>query len=556
MNPEPMKKILSNNRVQLVALLVIACLLGAFGFLTVNELSPDHAHMSLDVYLVTMAILIVAGGAFFQLHVFNRQQSRILAMQLRENTAMRAALDTHAIVTVTDASGTIIDVNERFVETYGYSRDESIGQTPHFMHDGKDGQNFFHQIRSGLARGESWSGEHSAITKTGERRWFKATIVPMTDKKGRLLKAISIRTDVTALRAAAVDSQVRGLLDNLQDEVYIYRISDLQIRYMNNSACARLGWDQADCTNRTILDTKQSMKAAEAHAHLEPLLRGEVAATYVQTTDPDRPTEIATSLFEQDNGEFVFISVVRDITERQALARAKLSSVSVVSHELRTPLTSIAGALKMLQGRFEADLSPQASGILDIAARNTDRLLFIVNDILDLEKIEAGKMSFDVQEVDLEALVSDAVVSHQTFASGRNVRLAYEAECRDATVHGDPARLMQVMSNLLSNAAKYSGEGDVVTVNISDRGAVWRVAVRDRGPGISDEGKKKLFETFAQLTAADGVKRVGTGLGLAITKRILDRHGASIDVDSRVGSGATFFFDIPKAERRDDEAAA
>ncbi|SIT06139.1 PAS/PAC sensor signal transduction histidine kinase [Roseivivax lentus] len=548
MRAERIRRALSRYRSTLGGALVVSGLLVAFAILTILEFSPATDYLSFDIYLLTSTVLIVASCAFFQLQTYNKQQSQILSMQLKENAAMRGALDTHAIVSVTNSAGEIIDVNERFAETFGYSRHECIGRTPHFLYDGKDGTRVFLEIREKISKGISWSGEHSAVMKSGERRWFQATIVPITDKSGRLIKAISIRSDVTSLRAAAADRQVRGLLDNLQDEVYIYRLTDLSITYMNNSACQRHGWTQDEALRRRILDIDPQLDEARIRERLAPLVRGDVETTFSLTNESETPTEISTRLFEQANGEMVFISLVRDVTERQALARAKLSSVSMVSHELRTPLTSIAGALKMLEGRFTSDLTSQAGELLKIAARNTDRLLFIVNDILDLEKIEAGQMRFEKEHIDLDVLIRDAVVSHQTYASGLKVGLAYSSDRSGAMIEGDPARLMQVMANLISNAAKYSYEGDVVDVSVTDHGTAWRVAVRDRGPGISEDGIKKLFDTFAQLQAADGVRREGTGLGLAITKRILDKHSASIHVESRLGEGSCFYFDMPKAQ--------
>ncbi len=548
MKSDRTKALFARYRNQIGGILVLIGFIAAFAILTIAEFSSTGNRLPLNAYLLTSAVLIVASCAFFQLQTYNRQQSQILSMQLKENAIMRAALDRHAIVSVTNAAGEIIDVNDRFVEVFGYSRNECIGRTPRFVHDDEEGQNFFVSIREKMAKGISWSGEHSALTKDGQRRWFKATIVPMMDKSGRLIKSISIRSDVTSLRAAAADRQIRSLLDNLQDEVYIYRLSDLTLTYMNNSACKRHGWSFDEIGQYKVLDTDAKLEEDRIRRRLAPLVRGDVETVYLFNSDPDHPTEISTRLFEQVNGEMVFISLVRDVTERQAVQRAKLSSVSVVSHELRTPLTSIAGALKMLEGRFDGDLSPQAREILKIAGRNTDRLLFIVNDILDLEKIEAGQMQFDKSKIDLDALVRDAVVSHETYASGLKVALTYETHVETAYVEADPSRLMQVMANLISNAAKYSYEGEAVSIAVSDAGTAWRVAVRDRGPGISKDGLKKLFDTFSQLQASDGVRREGTGLGLAITKRILDRHGATIRVSSEVGQGSCFYFDIPKAE--------
>ncbi|MHA7875170.1 PAS domain S-box protein [Roseivivax sp.] len=499
-----------------------------------------------DIYLLLTAFLFVAVGAFYKLQQTSLRRDQMLMMQRKENAAMRVALDTHAIVSVTDAVGTIIDVNERFVELTGYTRSEAIGRTPRFLHECAEGENTFHVIRKSLDQGLSWHGEHCSVTKNGERRWFEVTVVPMMDRRGKLMKAISVRTDVTEQRAAEGDRQMRAILDNLQDEVFIYNLDDTSLRYMNRAACDRFGWALDEVAGKSMRDIREDFEIDRFRAHVAPLLEGKVDATYAQGKLAGSPVEVSTSILETADGERVFISILRDIRERHALARAKLSSVSVVSHELRTPLTAISGAIKMLRGRFEQDMSREAAGVVEIAERNCDRLLFIVNDILDVEKIEAGKMAFDKKHIDLNGLVNEAVTTLQTYASGLNVRIALESDCDNAMVEADQARLMQVMSNLVSNAAKYSSSGDVVTVSLADNGNCWRVAVRDSGPGISRENQKKLFDTFAQISAADGKKRLGTGLGLAITRRILDNHQARIAVQSEIGKGSTFYFDIPK----------
>ena len=525
--------------------LVLGGIFGAFAALSLAEFGYDGG-LPLDLYLLMTATLIVSAGAFFQLHLYNRQQEQKLELERKENAVMRMALDTHAIVSVTDSQGRIIDVNSRFTELTGYERNEIIGRTPRFLHESEEGTQTFHMIRAALDQGRTWHGEHCSITKTGEKRWFEVTVVPMMSQRRELVKAISVRTDVTEQRAAEADRQMSAILDNMQDEVFIYRARDLRMHYMNEAACARFGWKTADVKSKTMTDIRGDFDEARFRRHLAPLFSGSVTTTYLQGQHSGDPVEVATSLFEAVDGEKLLISVLRDIREREALARAKLSSVSVVSHELRTPLTAISGAIKMLKGRFSDEYSKQVGGIVDIAERNCERLLFIVNDILDLEKIEAGKMSFDKKPLAIDALASEAISSLQPYASELGVRLSLETQVEDAMVEADASRMMQVMSNLLSNAAKYSSEGDVVNVAVTATEGGWRVAVKDHGPGIGPEDQAKLFNTFAQINAADGKKRLGTGLGLAITRRILDNHGARIGVDSVVGKGSTFYFEIPK----------
>ena len=234
----------------------------------------------------------------------------------------------------------------------------------------------------------------------------------------------------------------------------------------------------------------------------------------------------------------------KDITERQKVDRMKNEFVSTVSHELRTPLTSIKGALDLIRGGVSGDLPDKLSSMIDIAYTNTDRLVRLINDILDIEKIESGNMEFRFQPTEIGPLLEQAVQANMAYGVVFEVRFVLE-DVPEATVNGDPDRLTQVLTNLLSNAAKFSPAGAEVAITAARRNGTVRLSVRDRGPGVPEEHRDRLFEKFTQADSSDARQKGGTGLGLSISKAIVEKHGGTIGFTTALGEGSTFFVDLP-----------
>ncbi|MCF2971670.1 PAS domain S-box protein [Synechococcus sp. Nb3U1] len=251
----------------------------------------------------------------------------------------------------------------------------------------------------------------------------------------------------------------------------------------------------------------------------------------------------------------------RDITERKKVERLKNEFVSTVSHELRTPLTSIRGALGLIKGGASGELPPQVQSLVEIAFKNSERLVMLINDILDIEKIESGKMHFDIHPVELMALLQQAIEANRAYAAQFEVDLVLEPTLRSTTgipltavqVNVDPNRLMQVMNNLLSNAAKFSPAGQTVRVWVEQVQEGIRVCVQDRGPGIPEAFRSRIFQKFAQADSSDTRQKGGTGLGLSISKAIVERFGGTIGFESNPAQeareptqqGTTFYFTLP-----------
>lgn len=243
-----------------------------------------------------------------------------------------------------------------------------------------------------------------------------------------------------------------------------------------------------------------------------------------------------------------------DITERKELEQLKSEFVSIVSHELRTPLTSVTGSLRLIQSGALGAMPEKIAPLIQIAHSNTKRLVALVNDILDVEKIEAGKMEFHVEPVEIVDLCRQALAENAFYGAKFAVTFELETELETAHVSADPDRLLQVLANLLSNAAKFSPEGGKVVLDLRAIDGLVRLAVIDQGPGIPAAKQAEIFEKFKQADSSEKRAKAGTGLGLAICQSIAEHHESEIRLTSTEGEGATFFFDLKRIAAAGDAA--
>jgi signal transduction histidine kinase len=255
------------------------------------------------------------------------------------------------------------------------------------------------------------------------------------------------------------------------------------------------------------------------------------------------------------DGELAFgIASFQDITERKRLALLKDQFVSTVSHELRTPLTSIRGSLGLILGNAVGEPPPKMLEMLHITNRNAQRLLGIVDDILDLQKIEANQLEYHFQQVDLAQLLQNALQELESYASAHQVSFQLAVTAADSNLTADPDRLMQVLANLMSNAAKFSPANSSVLIHLEQPTAEQlRLTVTDQGPGIPESFKTRIFQPFSQSDAADNRARGGTGLGLTISKAVVEKHGGQIRYVSAAGEGSSFIVELPRHRQQPNE---
>ena len=260
------------------------------------------------------------------------------------------------------------------------------------------------------------------------------------------------------------------------------------------------------------------------------------------------PMELAiTKSFER--GEVIYVGITRDITERRRLDKLKSEFISTVSHELRTPLTSIQGSLSLLEHGVADKLPDAALKLITLASRNSQRLIVLINDLLDIEKLAAGKMSLNLANVDMVTLIKQSIRDNGGYGLKYNVQYVLAEHPDTATVLADSVRLAQVMANLLSNAAKFSGNAQQVDVRILEEVQHYMVEVEDHGFGIPEDFQKEIFNSFAQANNGDTRQQGGTGLGLKISKSLIEAMHGTIGFRTQADIGTTFWFKLPRVSK-------
>jgi PAS domain S-box-containing protein len=358
-------------------------------------------------------------------------------------------------------------------------------------------------------------------------------------------------TTRTALmeRLAASAARQQATLDSAIDAIVTLNPSG-SVESVNAAGERMFGWPASDLIRRDVgvlIDLADNGEGAflrrlgESQGALEGGIVREMTAR--RRDGSTFPVDVALGAMDLPTGRHL-VAVVRDISERRRVEAMKDAFVSTVSHELRTPLTSIAGSLGLLAGGAAGELPEKASRLIGIAHSNSQRLVRLINDILDVEKLESGRQPMTMEVLDLRDVARRSVEGVQGYADQLGVVLSL-GEGEPAPVRGDMDRLIQVVTNLLSNAAKFSPSGGEVSVGVNPETRIARLSVADRGPGIPDAFRARIFGKFAQADASDARAKGGTGLGLAIAREIAERHGGRLWFESQEGEGATFHLDLP-----------
>ncbi|MGB7242610.1 MAG: ATP-binding protein [Sulfitobacter sp.] len=346
-------------------------------------------------------------------------------------------------------------------------------------------------------------------------------------------------------RSKGADQRNVNLLHLMHDQVFVFRPGKFQFIYLNKAASDLMGWNESDTQTKTLGDVSRKFDQDELARCTHLLLSGEKAKIAYTVDIRGTPYEVELQLVAQDAATPLVVATARDITERCRVDRAKDEFVATVSHELRSPLTSIKGAMGLILSGATGEISDKSRGMLEIAHRNSDRLVLIINDILDYEKIAAGQMEFDSEDVDIAQLLREAIKANQSYADLYDVRIKAVDMPKGLFVLGDVERLFQVMANLLSNAAKFSHAGGEVRVgvrNIRDR---IEIRVQDSGSGIPLADQPAIFERYSQAKGIERRAKGGTGLGLSIVRAIVERHGGIVRFESLEDVGTTFFVELP-----------
>jgi len=459
-----------------------------------------------------------------------------------------------------------LDENFRFVEVSGEAptaagvRKSAYGKTPWELDPNQMTEAGWANYKAIVERREVFRDmETTRRDSKGRIRYFSISGVPKFDANGKYTGYRGTGRDMTEMRRVTEalrtsEAQLREITDTIPAWI-TYADADQYLRFHNRAYEEVFGLTSEQLQGRTIRQIVGEEMYALIRPRIEEVLQGyPVVYERAQKTARSGTRDYVVNYFPRygdgaDDGKVIgFYTLANDVTELKRIDRMKSEFVSTVSHELRTPLTSIRGSLGLISGGVAGQLPDAVKTLVGIAKSNCERLIRLINDILDIEKIESGKMTLDLQVLELKPLLEQALAANEGYGTSKNVTLTLDFPDEELMVRADGDRLTQVVTNLLSNAMKFSPENGVVEIHVARNGTSVRVEVRDHGPGIPEEFRKRIFQKFSQADSSDTRQKGGTGLGLNISRAIVERLGGTIGFETRTGEGTTFYFELPEWE--------
>jgi len=560
----------------------------SLGFGMTMEIDVSEAYdVFRSIRIVIIILTFFAIGLLMGLTVIflrNRKQiTRIneeLETRIEERTAdltmMSLAVEhSPVVVLMTDPQGIIEYVNRKFTEETGFERDEAIGNNPRILKSGHTTTEVYTGLWETIQSGQEWRGELFNKKKNGELYWDAVTILPIVSSDGKIQHFVGLQEDITESK---LEKEMLLLtqftLDNSTDSIHWIR-PDAHFDYVNKSSCNTLGYSYEELMSMSVTDinpdyTKEIWDARWGKIKQEKALLYE---SRHQTKDGHIfPVEIRANYIKFVDKEYACCTV-RDITERkqaeeeikkaknnaEAANVAKSQFLANMSHELRTPLNAIIGYSEMLQEEAEELEQKTFSDDLQKIHGAGRHLLGLINDILDLSKIEAGKLEMLVEPFSVADLLNEVTDTTQPLMVKRNNTLEVVSDGELGEMEGDLVKVRQVLFNLLSNAAKFTENGLITLTTsretVDDRD--WLTfSVSDTGIGMNSEQLSRVFEEFSQADRSTTRQYGGTGLGLTISRKLCLKMDGDISVKSMLGEGSTFTVRLPaqvEVESKDEE---
>jgi PAS domain S-box-containing protein len=450
-----------------------------------------------------------------------------------------------------DVAANALHWDESMYRLHGISASEN-GEEPDALRASRtqleDRARFEQDAGDAISSGRDYDTEFHAVRPDGVVRHLKAVARITRDAQGHAIRMLGVTFDITERKRAdeqfrlAIEAAPTGML--LMDLTGSIVLVNAQIeKLFGYSRTELLGQAIETLIPRRFLTETPEYRKGGFIAPASP----SGAHCGLRRDGSEFPIEIGLNPLFTSDGEFILSSIV-DLSQRLEIDRIRNEIVSTVSHELRTPLTSIRGSLGLLQSGAMGMLPVQAAAMVTIAYTNSGRLIRIINDILDIGTIEAGKLTLQMSVVPLAELLQQAVESNAGFAKKCEVQFLLEHVPSSDSVMADPDRLMQVVSNLLSNAAKFSPSGADVLIRVRSGPTTMRIEVQDSGPGIPESFKPHVFAKFAQADASVTRRFQGSGLGLSIARKLMEAMDGSIGFESAVGLGTVFYIELSRKD--------
>lgn len=463
---------------------------------------------------------------------------------------------------IIDPQGFYIEQNSSHRRLIGYSEKEIRQKTP-ALHMG---QEMFSQIAKTLAEQGSFRGEVPIQTKSGKPLFVDLSAFAVKNEEGRPAYYVGIKRDITlkkqeeeqrkqtekALRESKKELEV--ILQGVADGITAQDSSG-KLVYANTAAILMSGFSSLREMKKASSQILKKFELRDEHGQPFPqerlpgrrALNGELMPeeliNFRQLNSGEERWSIvkARPIFDE-NGKVRFaINIIHDITQRKELEKRKDDFISIASHELKTPVTSIKAFTQLLQKRFKQSADHKASYYLSKMSSQMDKLLALISDLLDVSKIQAGKLELHRQRFDFDALVEEVIEEFRITMGSQIVKYGLARQ----NAFADRDRIGQVLNNFISNAIKYSPSSKKVVIRVRKNTQDISVSVQDFGIGISKENQKRIFERFFRVKGSKGETFPGLGVGLSISSEMIKRHKGKIWVDSEEGKGSTFYFSLP-----------
>jgi PAS domain S-box-containing protein len=480
------------------------------------------------------------------------------------------------VVVITKPTGKIEYINKAFTITTGYQPEEVLGQNPRILKSGNQSPDFYKDLWMTITNGKKWYGEFQNMKKNGELYWENATITPVKNKHGRIIRFFAIKENITSRKLAeealkVSEEKYRTLIANVPGIIYRCMFDkEWTMNYLSNAVEDLTGYKPEEYINNAVRSFASIIHPDDLERVSDTITIG--VESFQQYSIEFRiitrintikwVSEIGRPVYNS-SGEVVWLDgVISDITERvhvlEELKKAKLSAeeankaksefLANISHEIRTPLNSVLGFTDLLEDTVKSQAEKQYLEAIKTSGRN---LLTLINDLLDLSKIESGKLSLNYEYIELRKLLEEIKQIFSPRLTQKNLTY-YEIidPSFPAYIYSDESRLRQILINLVGNAVKFTHAGQVTTkVEFEEDKQLntisLKISIMDTGIGIPKEDQTIIFESFRQQSRLDTRKYEGTGLGLSITKRLVEALNGAIFLDSDVNKGSNFMIVFP-----------
>lgn len=514
----------------------------------------------------------VAGllGLFWDITERKRMEEQLRISEKK----IRALFDqTFQFIGMMTVDGVLIEANRTAMQFAGIGESDCLGkpfwETPWWTHS-KELQDRLREAVTTAANGEAVFFEATHLAADKSVHYIDFSLKPIKDQDGKVIFLIPEGRDITEHKLAEAElkeseERFKTIFEGTAEGMVLTGIEDRKFHMCNRSFCRMLGYDPEEIKALDVMNIHREQDLPYVISQFEKPAKEEISlAENIPVKRKDG------SIFYADiNASLITISgkrylagFFRDITEHKRVSEEKKVAeaiktasdikskfTSMVSHELRSPMAVIKESINLVMEGLVGGVTPEQKDVLSTAKNNIDRLSRLINNVLDFQKIDAGKMELDIKEYDINEVLLMVSKEMNLLAEEKGLTFTVNIDESIPMIKFDKDRIVQVITNLLNNAIKFTEKGGIV-VNTEREENIAHVAIEDTGPGIRAEDVPKLFQVFEQLGGGLSKKRGGTGLGLAISKEIIQAHNGKIWVESQLGKGATFHFTLPIKERR------